>query len=140
MKNNIFQKLNTARGHLVAADLSVQEKGRLFGLMAQNGATHAFAYIRFFRDGFSEWELEGIDKILSEFCKEHDIVIPEDSSLYEAMPHGDGIRVALYRMMDQKGMSPNTTRKRFLAKDFKPWERKGIRAIVDEFIKGQQAQ
>lgn len=62
MAKDIFKKV-FGGGILDPSDLTADEKKRLYQLMTDNGTSEAFAYTRFFRDGFAEWELDGIIKL-----------------------------------------------------------------------------
>ena len=134
------KKLNEPKGHLISSDLSVEEKQALFSLMHRYGATSSMTYNRFFRDGFSAWEQKGINQILSEFCEEHNLTIPSDKSLWDAMPDRAGLKEAIYQRMEELGMSRHTTRKRFTQKDWKPWERIGINQIIQQYCNGYGKQ
>ena len=59
MTIDIFEKV-FAGGVLDPSDLTADEKKRLYLRMTDNGASEAFAYTRFFRDGFAQWEVDGI--------------------------------------------------------------------------------
>lgn len=61
MTKEIFEKIFEG-GVLDPTDLTADEKKRLYLRMTDNGASEAFAYTRFFRDGFAQWEVEGILK------------------------------------------------------------------------------
>ena len=108
--------------------------------MHRYGATSSMTYNRFFRDGFSAWEQKGINQILSEFCEEHNLTIPSDKSLWDAMPDRAGLKEAIYQRMEELGMSRHTTRKRFTQKDWKPWERIGINQIIQQYCNGYGKQ
>ena len=59
-REKIHTMLSTPGQLLAPADLTADEKKRLYALFTAMGASDAFAYTRFFRDGFAEWELQGI--------------------------------------------------------------------------------
>lgn len=135
MNDEVFKKINEPKGHLISSDLSAEDKQALFALMHKYGATNSMTYNRFFRDGFSQWELKGINEILSDFCEEHNLEIPSDKSLWNAMPNRAGLKESIYQRMEELGMSRHTTRKRFTSKDWKPWERIGIHRIIQKYCK-----
>ena len=62
MTKEIFEKIFEG-GVLDPTDLTADEKKRLYLRMTDNGVSEAFAWTRFFRDGFSAWELVGIVKL-----------------------------------------------------------------------------
>lgn len=68
MTEAIFEKLNGG-GVLDAGDLTADEKKRLYRLMTDHEASEAFAYTRFFRDGFAGWELDGILKLKVDYLQ-----------------------------------------------------------------------
>ena len=133
MDKQIFDKLTIDGKHLDAADLKPNEKSRLYNLMKTYGASIYFSYDRFFKEGFSQWELIGVNRIAREFCEANDLPPTEAGQLFRSLKDGDGKKEALYVRMEQLGMSRVTTRKHFLADDFKPWERVGISHIIDMF-------
>lgn len=133
MNKQSFDKLTTKKKHLDSADLTPNEKAALYTLMKKYGAGIYFSYDRFFKEGFSDWEMMGINEIVHKFCTEHDLPPTDAGLLFKSLKDGDGKKEALYVRMEQLGMSRVTTRKHFLADDFKPWERVGISHIIDMF-------
>lgn len=72
MERDIFEKIEMGMV-LAPTDLTADEKKRLYAAMAQYGASEAFAYTRFFRDGFAEWEMDGVWKAKIEYLRQlHD--------------------------------------------------------------------
>ena len=160
MNRETFDKMFKNGCALNVGDLSVEEKSHLYNLLKRHGASLGFSYARFFRDGFREWELQGIDMIKSDFLKKHEkeivINLPvkrregEDDSdvtifdldyskpgaFYNVLGLAKGLKKSFSLMMQEKGMSSNATiLKRFSTDDWRPFEQIGIRAIIEEFCK-----
>ena len=68
MQKDIFNKVEQGM-ILMPNDLTADEKKQLYAAMTQYGASEAFAYTRFFRDGFAEWEIEGVWKAKIEYLR-----------------------------------------------------------------------
>lgn len=60
MDKDFITKILTPGSSLRSSDLSAEEKKRLYALMREHGATDGFTYNRFFKEGFSQWEIDGI--------------------------------------------------------------------------------
>ena len=60
MNKNILSKITEPQGVLAVSDLTPDEKKNLYAMMQKLGSSENFAYKRFFQDGFSTWEIEGI--------------------------------------------------------------------------------
>lgn len=71
MKADIFNNLLKTGTALSANDMAADDKKNLFAYMVKNGSSAAFAYDRFFREGFALWELRGIDDIKQEFLNDY---------------------------------------------------------------------
>ena len=67
MTKEIVTKMLTPGSSLSSADLSADEKKRLYALMREHGATDGFTYNRFFKEGFSQWEIDGIFEMKDAF-------------------------------------------------------------------------
>lgn len=128
--------------------------------MSSYGAKQSFSYNRFFRDGFAQWELEGIDNIMCDFVGEHtdalyngyceNVVTPATDGdkkqilmSYIAAAPGNfyalvgfvyGYREKFRVFMRDRGMSFCTLYRRFHDEDWRPYERVGIRKIWEEFL------
>ena len=135
MNIKVITKVMTPKGIFLSSDLTIDEKKVLYGLMQMYGAGQALAYDRFFKEGFDEWELQGIDAIVQDFCRENGITYQSDKSLFEMIDGQVGLKEPLYQKMEPMGMCRNTVRKRFTQNDWKPWERMGIKKIMDEYEK-----
>ena len=68
MTKEIFEKLSGG-GLLAPGDLTADEKKRLYAWMQQREASESFTYTRCFRDGFAEWELQGIWQAKVEYLR-----------------------------------------------------------------------
>ena len=159
MNKEKFDKLISGRA-LPVKLMSPVEKKRLFELMTQYGATEHFARDRFFKEGFKSWEYIGIDNLKVEYLQSHPGEIagclrdtPSAQSLFDATMRRDqtvpGVFYQLLLMahltadfvgyMSDLGMlSSPTVIKSFTEDNWKAYERKGIKAIVEEFCeKGQ---
>ena len=67
----IIEKITEPKTHLECNDLTPSQKKVLFAVMAKYGALQYFAYDRFFKEGFHEWELKGINQIKRDFIDAH---------------------------------------------------------------------
>lgn len=150
MNAQIFKKVLEGHEFLTASELTPQEKEILYDEMIKNGSTRAFAYDRFFKEGFKEWELKGIFNIKIEFMEnnlseifkstEIDNVI-ETKSYYEYIHPGDfykligkvrGLKNKFKAYMKELGMCEATVIKRFGHDDdqWKRYEIVGVRAVI----------
>lgn len=68
MRKSIFKNVLSG-GTLTPSDLSPKEKVSLYALMQTLEGTTGFTYTRFFRDGFAQWEIDGIWKCKVEYVK-----------------------------------------------------------------------
>lgn len=68
-KKKLLEKIYTPCMPLSPTDLSADEKKLLYALMASLGATNGFTYNRFFKEGFSQWEIDGIIALKTAFIK-----------------------------------------------------------------------
>lgn len=140
--------------------MSGDEKKRLYGIMADYGAKGSFSYVRFFRDGFDLWELEGIDNIKRAFIAENvdvlfsayeeNVVAPVTDgarteilmSYVSASPYNfytllgfvHGCKSRFCEIMREKGMSMATFYRRFSEEDWRPYERVGIHKVWEDFV------
>ena len=131
---------------LSSKDLEPEEKQQLYTLMKRYGASQAFSYDRFFKEGFRVWELLGIDWIQTCFLREEGL--KEDADYLSVMqmqknvPVGwfwsllsqhDGMKARFKRKMAQLGMvSDVTVINRFSSSNWKPFERIGVWSIIDQ--------
>lgn len=153
MNTQIFKKVLEGHELLTASDLSPQEKEILYNEMIKNGSTRDFAYNRFFKEGFSEWELKGILTIKREFLENnyfeifvsiegvHDIEIKSchdyvynPGEFYRLIGTVRGMKDKFKVLMKELGMSETTVIKRFGREDnkWKQYEFIGVRAVINE--------
>jgi len=140
MERHIFTKLESPGGHLEAKDLTADEKRGLYTLMGKYGLPESTTYNRFFDKGFDPWEMAGINQCKTDFVETveneaiKNILYGTDDGFYSALPEGSGYRMRLVSHMAERGMVHRATvEKRFDADDWKEWERRGVRAVIDEF-------
>ena len=161
-KENLYKKIEKGR-FLKAKYLTPKEKNELYDLMKKYGASCGFSYDRFFKEGFAEWELIGIDKVKADFIEEYKeeltMSVPTNSnsigdrgyaavlaldtetpgSFYNAIGIVKGLKKTFIERMFDLGMKSNATvYKRFTDDDWKGYERKGIAAIWSEFLENEQ--
>ena len=143
----ISDKLTQPRSHLKCDDLTASQKQRLFDFMGNYGANRSFSYNRFFRDGFSEWELRGIDAAKRDFAILHSSRLVEllgkekiengdfgyDGAFFRAVCQIRGMKTAFERYMGSLGMCASSVNKKFANDNFKPFEVIGIWNIVKMF-------
>lgn len=157
MTKNIWKKILDG-GILSATDLTPEEKKRLYALFEGYVMPKSTCYNRFFDKGFCKWEIIGVSHIRDAFLVREksntdDIDIPEgeegsqgygavlaltskynDSKFYELVTSLKMGKRLCDRMAELGMSSQMTVRTRFKANDWKPWELKGVKAIIDEFI------
>lgn len=158
MTKEIVEKITKPYASLQINDMTVDDKRALYVALAKKGFTLATFYLRFFQNGFSGWEIEGIDE-----CKRQFLLLPDVShSLLEYVDENDpqmvdGDKGYLYVLahsnepgifysclkrvnagmcnkfiayMNERGMSAATVIKRFKSENWKPWEREGIKKLL----------
>lgn len=155
MTKEICKKI-TSGGTFSVDDLTPEEKKALTALFVENGMSGSTVYMRFFDKGFDQWELFGVTKLREEFLastfasidgsedeeegsKGYGYVLTlapdyDDSKFYDIISQLK-IGKRLCDFMAERGMaSQMTVRTRFKANDWKPWELKGVNAILEEFV------
>lgn len=164
MTKEILEKITQKRSFLDIADISAEEKKELSSFCGKKGITLSTFYLRFFQKGFSEWEIIGVAECkkqflaLSEVAKallEHTPDDPksldgdkgylytlaqsdEPGRFYQCLKQVRGLCSLFTDFMEQKGMSPATTIKRFTSDDdWKPWEVEGVRALLQQYMETQ---
>ena len=156
MTKNIWKKILDG-GILSATDITPEEKKQLYALFEGYGMPKSTCYNRFFDKGFCKWEIMGVSHIQDVFLVREKINT-DDMTEGEEGSRGYGAVLALspeydhskfYELvtnlkigkrlcdyMAELGMSSQmTVRTRFKANDWKPWEMKGIKEIIDEFVR-----
>ena len=159
-KENI-EKITTPLQSLNAKDISVKEKKSLSVFMQAKGFSVATFYLRFFKNGFSVWEIIGINE-----CKKQFLAMPEVSELllsyagdeeqgadkgdkgylytlaksdkvgafYECLRRANtGLCKKFFDFMNERGMSTGTVIKRFTTDNWKEWESNGIKNCLFQF-------
>lgn len=159
-KENI-EKITTPLQSLNAKDISVKEKKSLSDFMQAKGLSVATFYLRFFKNGFSVWEIIGINE-----CKKQFLAMPEVSELllsyagdeeqgadkgdkgnlytlaksdkvgafYECLRRANtGLCKKFFDFMNERGMSTGTVIKRFTTDNWKEWESNGIKNCLFQF-------
>ena len=160
MTKEIFEKITKSYTPLQTDDMSVEDKKSLYVTLAKKGFTLATFYLRFFQKGFSEWEIEGIDECKRQFlllpevakalldCEESDQSLPGDKGYFYTLAMSEkpgefyaclknanmGLCNRFIEFMGERGMSSGTVIKRFTNDCWKPWEREGVKALLESFI------
>ena len=147
--NKIFQ------GSVIdTKELTADEKMAVYACLARFGMPQSTAYHRLFVIGFSAWEIMGVTHIRDEFLATS-VCCVDDNGTEDPGSRGYGYVLSLdpdydnsqfFDMlvklklgkkftdyMAERGMqSQMTVRSRFRANDWKEWELKGIKAILEE--------
>lgn len=160
MTKEIVEKITKSYTPLQTDDMSVEDKKSLYVTLAKKGFTLATFYLRFFQKGFSEWEIEGIDECKRQFlllpevakalldCEESDHSLPGDKGYFYTLAMSEkpgefyaclknanmGLCNRFIEFMGERGMSSGTVIKRFTNDCWKPWEREGVKALLESFI------
>lgn len=160
MTKEIVEKITKSYTPLQTDDMSVEDKKSLYVTLAKKGFTLATFYLRFFQKGFSEWEIEGIDECKQRFLKlpevakalldyeESDRSLPGDKGYFYTLAMSEkpgefyaclknanmGLCNRFIEFMGERGMSSGTVIKRFTNDCWKPWEREGVKALLESFL------
>ena len=160
MTKEIVEKITKSYTPLQTDDMSVEDKKSLYMTLAKKGFTRATFYLRFFQKGFSEWEIEGIDECKRQFlllpevakalldCEESDQSLPGDKGYFYTLAMSEkpgefyaclknanmGLCNRFIEFMGERGMSSGTVIKRFTNDCWKPWEREGVKALLESFL------
>lgn len=161
MTKEIVEKITKSYTPLQTDDMSVEDKKSLYMTLEKKGFTLATFYLRFFQKGFSEWEIEGIDEckrqfllltdvsqLLLEYVDENDPqMLDGDKGYLYVLAHSNepgmfysclkrvnaGMCNKFIAYMNERGMSAATVIKRFTTDNWKPWEKEGIRNILNSY-------
>lgn len=133
MQKQIFENLLNGSGCATSTDFLPEDKKRIFNVMSSKGMSDGTAYNRFFRDGFSPWELKGILQVMTDYVVSNAL----DSSLINDLPSfykklSDKTSFKLY--MNSLGMGMNTTICRFNGFNFRQWELDGMKRVIMESL------
>lgn len=160
MTKEIVEKITKSYTPLQTDDMSVEDKKSLYMTLAKKGFTLATFYLRFFQKGFSEWEIEGIDECKRQFLnlpevakalldyEESDRSLPGDKGYFYTLAMSEkpgefyaclknanmGLCNRFIEFMGERGMSSGTVIKRFSNDCWKPWEREGVKALLESFL------
>lgn len=133
MRSEKFNNILNGNGIATSSDFSADEKRFMFSVMEKYGMSVVTANYRFFRDGFSEWEMKGIRALIEEFVEDEGINIDfEDRipSFYHSLPRKETFK----DFMEKQGMCRKTAVVRFSQDNFKPWELIGVKQIIESYI------
>ena len=161
MTKEIVKKITKSHMPLQTDDMTVEDKKSLYAALEKKGFTLATFYLRFFQKGFSEWEIEGIDECKRQFLllpnvaqQLLDYVDEDDPQSLEgdkgylyilAQSDEPGIFYSCLKRvnagmcnkfiayMNERGMSAATVIKRFTTDNWKPWEKEGIRNLLNSY-------
>lgn len=162
MTKQIVEKIASPGSSLAVSDLTPDEKKALMSILEGKGFTPSTFYLRFFQKGFSAWEIMGIKKCKSQFLKLTDVatvlsesVAPEGSgdlpgdkgylyilaqsdapgAFYQALKRANSrLCLKFHTYMNELGMSPSTTIKRFTSDAWKEWEVEGIVPLLENYL------
>ena len=140
-----FKKIFVDKGVLNPDDLSAAQKQSLYDLMESYGASRSFTYDRFFKEGFEQWELTGVNAIKKEFANVQNLPFdPTDvtpGAFYKMLGEQRGLKATLREVMKAAGMKSEVTIiARFTTDNWKPFELMGVRTIIEEFCRGQEKE
>lgn len=153
MTKDVLEKILTPGGVLAATDLTATEKAAFYGHLIGQGMTGSTAYNRLFKEGFQPWELDGIDRLRTAYLDQMECDGGGDVTAWRSLTDderaGRGAfwnflgavkhRTRFSQFMADAGMrSAVTVAKRFGSDDWKPWEQRGIKAVLSEF--GQSSE
>ena len=161
MTKEIVKKITKSHTPLQTDDMTVEDKKSLYAALEKKGFTLATFYLRFFQKGFSEWEIEGIDECKRQFLSLPnvaqqllDYVDDDDTQRLEgdkgylyilAQSDEPGVYYSCLKRvnagmcnkfiayMNERGMSAATVIKRFTTDNWKPWEKEGIRNLLNSY-------
>ena len=161
MTKEIIEKITKSHTPLQTDDMTVEDKKSLYAALEKKGFTLATFYLRFFQKGFSEWEIEGIDECKRQFLLLPNVAqqlldyVDEDDPqrlegdkgyLYTLAQSDDpgvfysclkrvnaGMCNKFIAYMNERGMSAATVIKRFTTDNWKPWEKEGIRNLLNSY-------
>lgn len=133
----------------VSKDFTAEEKKLVFDHFEQFGLTTATCRNRFFRDGWHQWELDGIIQCLIDYADEHPEVqgfaeecrkftlesdVTDIQSIASAYYSAIGVKRHFLDFMEARGFSHTSCVSHFNNTVlFYPWELHGIKRIFAAF-------
>lgn len=132
-----FENLLIPGVNSLVLEVQGKERKALYDHMASYDMPTSTSYTRMFRQGFGSgfeaWELSGVREVIRDFCKENGMEAPteEDMPMFY-LERLEGQREKFCAFLLERGMSRSTCIYRFKNWNFKKWELKGIRAIIEE--------
>ena len=161
MTKEFVKKITKSHTPLQTDDMTVEDKKSLYAALEKKGFTLATFYLRFFQKGFSEWEIEGIDECKRQFLllpnvaqqlldyvdEDDPQTIEGDKGYLYILAQSDepgvfysclkrvnaGMCNKFIAYMNERGMSAATVIKRFSTDNWKPWEKEGIRNLLNSY-------
>lgn len=133
MQKEMFDNLLNSRGCATSTAFSAKEKDYMYMIMEQHEMSRGTAYNRLFRDGFKEWEVLGIEKVMMMYAETNDIpnsVFNDTKKFFANLE----TKVTFKNYMNGLGMGINTVTSHFTEGSFKKWEMIGIRQIVEQYF------
>ena len=164
MTKEILSKLSRPNTALDVTDMTPEEKRLLYAFFEQHGASQGFTYDRFFKEGFTLWELDCINQIKIDYMEhlhtkekvsitlrafadgsqKFFYTIGGEERSFDILAKGDFWRFLgdiQYRKhfgtwMYERGMrSYNTVSRRFSEDDWRDYEKEGILLLFEDFAK-----
>ncbi len=163
MTKENLQKITQPFSYWEVNDIPVEEKKYISSVLEQKGFTVSTFYLRFFQKGFSQWEIDGVNECKNQFLHRADVAekllgyvdpddkdgIPGDKGYFYTLAQSNapgvfynclrkanaGLCKQFIAFMGERGMSPGTVIKRFGSDEWKEWERVGIAATLEPFVK-----
>lgn len=125
-----------AKTKLESSAFSAEEKSQMFARLMLRGCPQSTAYARLFRDGFEEWQLVGVLRLIEEYCASRSLSVPPvlTRDFYHSLPS----RTDFKEFMTTKGMCGTTCATRFKNPDFKHWELEGVMQILPDLCRSQK--
>lgn len=109
-------------------ELDAPKRKKLIALFEKNKLPYFQAIRRMKIIGFSNWEYYGIETIL----KEYGLKIPKERTKFWGRLEK---KEDFYTMMRTKGMSRVTAHSKFSRFTFTPWQKVGIKNLIEKFEK-----
>lgn len=138
MRKDFFDVVFSPNTPLPSNALLGVERSKFFAVMEEEqGLKTSALYNRLFNLGFDAWMLEGVDAVKDEFAVDYPELAAwrnSKSSFYALVRRSNAQLAAFYAFMRKKGMmSLRTTMKRFKEDKWKPWEKRGMKVVLQEY-------